>query len=265
MKLKLAFLLVIFAGVSFILFHVFIDDHKDAISLEEAEAIAVGLYDGNIIGSKKSEEDKYMISVENDKGIYQLTVDRHTKKVSNVKQLEKREIKLTLDEAKQRIQQETGGKVTDIKKSDGSTAVADIKKGNNMYTYTYDLEKGKIISSNLLRQGKEGNDSKNDKANQEKHVISKQQLAKIAKTQLDGTVSNIKKLTSDHGNVYKVTIENRVEGAHVYIREVTKKVTSVSWFSKTADDDGDDDSSDSDDDDSDDDLDDDLDDEADDD
>ncbi|WP_077329214.1 PepSY domain-containing protein [Virgibacillus siamensis] len=236
MKLKLALLSVIFAGVSFLFFQVFIDDNTTAISTEEAEAIAAGLYDGKVIKSKEDKKGNYTISIENEKGIYQLTVNGHTKKVSNVKRLkEKKQHFMALDAAEKNIQQEFKGNVLSIRKSGDAVANAQVKKKNRTYQIIYDLKEGKIISSKVVKSSKKSTGDK------EKNMrISMGQLTNIAKNQLDGNVSNIKKLNTDHGIVYKVTVEKRTEGAHVYVQEATKKATSVSWFSKNAGDDDDD-------------------------
>lgn len=229
MKIKLALLTVIFAGISFVFFQVFIGDNTAAISQEEAETIAAELYNGKVVKSKEDEKDRYLISVENEKGIYQLTVNGHTKKVSNVKQIKEKKTLLSKDEAKKNIQQESNGKVIEIKKADDTTAKARVKKNNRTYKYVYDLKKQKITSSKMVKDAGKQTDKKKE------HIaISRQQLMEIAKSQLNGTVTKVKKLKSDHGLVYKVTVEKEAKGAHVYVQEATKKVISVTWFSKTS-------------------------------
>ncbi|WP_174614862.1 hypothetical protein [Virgibacillus ihumii] len=265
MKVKLILLSVIFAGISFILFQVLVDDNTAAISLEEAEAIAVGLYDGKAFKSEKNEKGNYIIAIENEKGIYQLTVNSHTKKVSNVKQLkEKTRSLLTIKEAKKNIQQQFKGNVLTIKKSGNTAAKAKVKKKNRTYQVIYDLKKGKITSSKTVKDSKKHTSEKQEGTSdkKKKSEISRNQLTNIAKKQLDGTVSNIKRLQTDHGIVYKVTVEKQTKGAHVYVQEATKKITSTSWFSKNTEvdddsDDADDNEGSDDDDDSDDDSDDD--------
>ncbi|MFD1707778.1 hypothetical protein ACFSCZ_13715 [Siminovitchia sediminis] len=49
-----------------------------------------------------------------------------------------------------------------------------------------------------------------------------------------------------NGNHYKVTVDGRVDGAHVYVRGNTGYITSITWYTKKSDDghDGDDDNDD---------------------
>lgn len=70
------------------------------------------------------------------------------------------------------------------------------------------------------------------KDNPQKSVMSEQRVKEIALSQLNGKVSNIVKMDSKNGLLYKVTVENEIEGAHIYVQESTGKVTSTSWFSK---------------------------------
>ena len=72
--------------------------------------MATELYGGKVLNTKVN-ETYYQISLENDKGIYELYVDGDTKKIKNIKLIERKETFLTVDEAKNNIEQEVNGKV----------------------------------------------------------------------------------------------------------------------------------------------------------
>ncbi|MED4400107.1 hypothetical protein ABET41_11115 [Metabacillus fastidiosus] len=98
MKLKAALLIFIILGLSYSMFQVFMKDSPKMLSEKEAEQIAADLYGGkvlNIEGDKGN--SKYIVLIENDKGTYRLSVDRETKKVSDVKLIEKKAEKIAAE------------------------------------------------------------------------------------------------------------------------------------------------------------------------
>ncbi|MBT2218284.1 hypothetical protein KK120_20990 [Virgibacillus dakarensis] len=243
MKIKLFLLIVILLGMFFILYQVLLKDKSAAVSQQEAEELALDLYSGEII---KTEMDKnknhYIITIENEKGIYRLTVSGVEEKVSNVKRIKKKQSILTQEEAKGKIEQEFNGKVLEINPSKKKKAHAEalVKKGQKKYRITFDLKKRELVSTIELKKNKD--DLQSNPANKDTTTTEKQ-IKAIALKKMDGNgnVSDITKMNSKNGVVYKVTIENKSEDVHVYIQEATKKVTSVSRFTKELETDDDDD------------------------
>ncbi|ASN06889.1 hypothetical protein [Virgibacillus necropolis] len=229
MKVKLFLLTSIMIGLFFVFYQVLVKDISATVSQKEAEATASRLYNGDVLKSETvKENNNYTISVKNDRGIYRLMVDGQTKEVSNVKLVEKNDSLLKLEEAKDVITHEINGKVTSIKKSSEKApthAEALVEKNQKKFHVIYDLKKQVIVSSAEIKVDKE-------ETKQQKNEISKQRAKEIALSQINGKLTNMKKLDSKHGILYKVTVENNSEGAHVYVQESTGEVSSVSWFLK---------------------------------
>jgi uncharacterized membrane protein YkoI len=238
LKVKLGLLAVIFFGLFFMLYQVLVKDASVIVSQQEAAAIASKLYDGEILESKMNKKkNQYVITVENDKGIYRLSVDGQTKKVSDVELIHKKNALLTAEEAKERISSEFNGNVTTIKTSGEKQplfAEALVEKEQKEFRVVYDLKKRKIVSAVELKTKETASQPVSPKKNnnQQKNVTSEQRAKEIALSQLNGKVSNVVKMDSRNGTLYKVTVENEVEGAHVYVQESTGEISSLSWFSK---------------------------------
>ena len=237
MKVKAALILFIILGLSFSVFQMFFNENPKMISAKEAEAVATELYGGKVLNTKVN-ETYYQISLENDKGIYELYVDGDTEKIKNIKLIERKETFLTVDEAKNNIEQEVNGKVTQIKQvnKDGQMFVeATVEKENKLYTIQYDLENKRIVSNQLVK-------------NQEEVVlISKQKAKEIALQQLPGKVTDFSNVTTEKGPHYVVTVDGKKEDAHVYVQSNTGIVTSTYWTQLNNDDSDDEDRDDNDD------------------
>lgn len=222
-------MLFIILGLSFTLIQLIFNEDPKAISAKEAEAMATELYSGKVLESKV-EAPNYLISLENDKGIYELYIDRKTEKIKNVKLIERKESLLTIDEAKRNIEQELKGKVIDIKEvkqNEQLFAEAKIVKDNKQYKVDYDLVNKKLISSQLLKD------------QEEIMLISKQKAKEIAIKQLPGKVTALTTVTTEKGPHYVVTVDGNKEDAQVYVQSNTGIVTSTYWTQ--LDDDEDDD------------------------
>ncbi|MEH6946880.1 PepSY domain-containing protein [Bacillus sp. JJ634] len=229
MKVKIVLIVFIVLGLSFTLFQVFIKDSPKMISQQDAEQIATKLYGGKVLNTTvDAEKDNYQISLENDQGIYNLCVNGQTEKVSNVRLVEKKEIALTVDEAKKNIENELNGRVQEIKQMDkeGRPFVeAIVEKDQKYYQIEYDLNEKKIVANHEV------------KGQVETPVISKQEAKDIALKQFKGEVTKISTVETSTGAHYKVTIDGQTADANVYVQGHTGVVSSISVNSKQDDDD----------------------------
>ena len=219
MKLKAALVVFIIVGLSFTLYQLLFTEHSKAISAKEAEAMATDLYGGKVLNTK-ADETSYQISLENDKGIYELSVDGATEKVIDVKLIERKEILITVDEAKNKLEKELIGKVTQVKQvnKDGKPFVeATVEKKNKQYKIVYDLENKHIVSNQEVKNQVDVT------------PISKQEAKEIALKQLSGKVTDLSTVTTEKGPHYKVTVDGKKEDAHVYVQSNTGIVTSTYW------------------------------------
>ncbi|OMP68372.1 PepSY domain-containing protein [Domibacillus epiphyticus] len=227
MKIKIFLIAVIVIGLGFVLYEGLFNNRPAIISQKQAEKIVTDMYGGNIVSVKwdQPKYDYYMV-IKNEKGTYSLSVDGKTKKINNVKMMEKEEALLTLEEAKEKIIAESNGRVTEIKamREQGKQyAEAIVSKEEKQFRVIYDLINEKTVSS------KEIKDSPAEKA---ENVISEQRAREIALKTVNGSVTNVSKINSKTGPLYKVTVENSKDGAHVYIQETTAKLSSIYWFKK---------------------------------
>lgn len=229
MKVKAALILFIILGLGFTLFKAFFNGDSTVISAKKAEAMATELYGGQVLNTKENEA-YYQISLENDKGIYELYVDENTGKIRNVKLIERKESFTTVDDAKNNIEKEVKGKVTQVKQvnKDGQPVVeATVEKDNKQYKIQYDLKNKQIVSSQVVK-------------NQEEVTpISKQEAKEIALKQLPGKVKKISTVTNEKGPHYVVTVDGKEEEANVYVQSNTGLVTSTYWIDLDDDDDDD--------------------------
>ena len=112
MKLKVCLIAFIILGLSYSLFLIFIKDNPKTISQKEAEAIVTNFYGGKVVKAKLEQENgNYQLMFENKKGVYKVSVDSETKKISNIRLVEKKEDLVTLDEAKKNIEKQLGAQV----------------------------------------------------------------------------------------------------------------------------------------------------------
>ncbi|USK60267.1 PepSY domain-containing protein [Peribacillus asahii] len=241
MKVKIVLIVFIVLGLSFTLFQVFIKDSPKMISQQDAEQIATKLYGGKVLNTTvDTEKDNYQISLENNQGIYNLYVNGQTEKVSDVRLIEKKEIALTVDEAKKNIENELNGRVQEIKQMDreGRPFVeAIVEKDQKYYQIEYDLNEKKIIANHEVKE------------RVETPVISKQEAKDIALKQFEGEVTKISTVETSTGTHYKVTIDGQKADANVYVQGHTGVVSSISVNSKQDDDNDDEDEADEEDDD----------------
>lgn len=235
MKIKVILLVIVFLGLFFVLYHTLMKDGSVAFSQKEAEAIAANLYNGEVLSSKKEEKGKhYSVLVENDKGAYRLKVNNQTGKVSNLKLIEKKDPLLTTEEAKGKINQALNGNVIDIKRTGKESlnhAEALVEKKQKKLRVVYDLKKQVIISKAELKDPQVKTSKEKTKQKNKKDSLQKVKDVALAQV-VNGKVSNITKIKSENGGLYKVTVENKSEGVYVYIYEGTEKISSTSWFSK---------------------------------
>ncbi|MCP3740697.1 PepSY domain-containing protein [Rossellomorea sp. BNER] len=225
MKLKVGLIMFIILGLSFTLFQVFIKDNPTMISKKEAEAIATNLYGGKVLKAKANQENSnYQVSLENEKGIYHLNVDSKTKKISNVRLVERKETLITIEEAKKNMEKELNGQVNQIKqvnKEGQSFVEATVVKNGKNYRVEYDLKEKAIVSNKEIKSPLETSPS-----------ISEQKAKEIALQQMNGQVTNVSIVTGKNGENYKVTVDDHPKGAHVYVQANTGEVSSISSYSK---------------------------------
>src|SRR3954451_15158526 len=134
MKLKICLIAFIILGLSYSLFLIFIKDNPTTISQKEAEAIVTNFYGGKVINARLEQENSnYQLMFENKKGVYKVSVNSETKKISNIRLVEKKEDLVTLDEAKKNIEKQLGTQVNQMKemKKEGQPFVeATVEKDN---------------------------------------------------------------------------------------------------------------------------------------
>jgi uncharacterized membrane protein YkoI len=245
MKLKVCLIAFIILGLSYSLFIVFIKDNPTTISQKEAEEIVSNFYGGKVVKAKLEQESgNYQLMFENKKGIYKVSVDSETKKISNIRLVEKKEDLVTLDEAKKNIEKQLGTQVNQMKemKKEGQPFVeATVEKDNKHYRVEYDLKEKTIVSNTEVMS------SESKPLN-----ISEQKAKEIALQQIHGKIADLSIVNNQNGKHYKVTVDDYSEGAYVYVQANTGKVSSISWYAEQPDD-ADDDSMDEDDEDDDDD------------
>ena len=219
MKLKAALVVFIIAGLSFTLYQLLFTEPSKVISAKEAEVMATELYGGKVLNIKP-DDSSYQISLENDKGIYVLSVDGVTKKVIDVRLIERKEILITVDEAKNNLEQVLKGKVTQVKQvnKEGQFFVeATVEKENKLYKIVYDLKNKQIVSNQAVKNQVDVT------------PISKKEAKEIALKQLSGKVTDLSIVTTEKGPHYKVTVDGKKEDAHVYVQSNTGIVTSTYW------------------------------------
>lgn len=225
MKVKVGLIVFIILGLSYTLFLVFIKDNPTIISQKEAGAIATNLYGGKVLNAKVDQgNNKYQLMLENEKGIYQLSVDSKTKKISNIELVEKKEALLTIEEAQNHIEKELSGQVNQIKQinKEGKPFVeAIVEKNSKHYSIEYDLKKKSIVSNTEINSSVKTSP-----------YISEQKAKEIALEQINGQITNLSTVTTQNGKHYKVTVDDQAEGAHVYVQANTGKVASISWYSE---------------------------------
>ncbi|RST72265.1 hypothetical protein D4T97_016635 [Siminovitchia acidinfaciens] len=242
MKVKALLAVFIVLGISFTLVQIFKKNSSDQITKEEAEQVAVGLYGGKVLSSSVKNEN-YEIQLDNDKGMYTLVVDGTTKKVSNVKMVEKKMNPLSLDEARKNIEREMNGTVTQINhvEKEGETlSEALVQKNNKTYSIQYDLKKKSIVSRSEKEVKHDSIHNANPDAEAQTSVISEQRAKEIAVEKINGKVTALSEVTKKNGKHYKVTVDGTSDGAHVYIQANTGNISSISWYTKKNNDDGDD-------------------------
>jgi uncharacterized membrane protein YkoI len=225
-KVKVALVVFIVLGLCFASFQVLFNDPSTVISEKEAEAMATELYGGKVLNTAANEEH-YQISLENDKGIYQLYVDGETEKISDVKLIERKEALLTIEEAKNNIEQELKGNITGIKQvnKDGQPFVeAAIEIENKQHKIEYDLEQKKIVTNQEVKHPPDVSS------------ISEKEAKEIALQQLPGQVTDLSIVTTQTGQHYRVTVDGEEEDAHIYVQSNTGIVTSFSWIQLNNDD-----------------------------
>lgn len=225
MKVKVGLIAFIILGLSFTLYQVLIKDSPALITQKEAEAIATNLYGGKVLNAKVAQENsKYKLMLENEKGIYHLFVDRNTKKISDIKLVERKETLITTEEAKKEIEKELNGKVNRITyiNKDGQPFVeATMKKDNKNYKIKYDITKKTIVSNKEMKS--------NQKA---PPPISEREAKEIALQQINGQITNLSIVTDQNGEHYKVTVDGPSQSAHVYVQVNTGEVSRIFEYSK---------------------------------
>ncbi|WP_316572247.1 hypothetical protein [Neobacillus sp. YIM B06451] len=232
MKVKLFLIGFIIFGLLFSSFQLFINDQSTELSKRSAQDIAVNLYGGKVIDTKEN-NGNYEMTLENNKGIYYLVVDGKTKKVKNIKLIEKKESNLTIKEAKVKIEGEMKGKVKQIEKvvKDGKAiANAIVEKENKKYRVEFDMSGKKVVATSEIPENIGDGGQYQNEENSE--AIYEQRAKEIALQQGPGTVTNIAKVMMKNGEHYKVTIDSVNEVAHVYVHSDTGRVSSVSSIPK---------------------------------
>lgn len=224
MKLKVFLIIFITIGISFSLYQMFIKEDAKIISAEEAKKIAVNLYGGKALAAELDQsKSAYHIKLENDKGIYYLAVDSSTKKISEIKLGERKDTVAPLAEAKTDIEKETGGQITkfnEVTRNGKPYLEATVKQNNQHYSVEYDLQSQAVVSNEKVPANEKPSPS-----------ITEQEAKAIALQQADGKVTNLSIVNTQRGRHYKVTVDNKAEGAHVYVQANTGNVSSVAWYS----------------------------------
>ncbi|WP_046180774.1 hypothetical protein [Domibacillus tundrae] len=230
MKMKLFLTAFIFIGLVVVLYKGYIVERPAAVSEAEAESLAVSTYDGKVQSIEwNKDRQAYEIVLENDKGTYALSVDGQSKKVSNVKLLEKSQTTLTLEEAREQISRDSNGIVTSISDITGDgepRAEAIVDKSGTNYRFVFNLETGETISSDEIKVA----DAITVPQEAKPFVVSEQTVKEAAVAEVNGNVTKIETVETSSGDHYKVTVENEKGGAHVYVQAATAKVSSISRF-----------------------------------
>ncbi|MCP3763562.1 hypothetical protein NLX67_14375 [Domibacillus sp. A3M-37] len=230
MKMKLFLTAFIFIGLVVVLYKGYIVERPAAVSEAEAESLAVSTYDGEVQSIEwNKDRQAYEIVLENDKGTYALSVDGQSKKVSNVKLLEKSQTTLTLEEAREQIRGDSNGIVTSISDITGDgepRAEAIVDKNGTNYRFVFNLETGETVSSDEIKVA----DAMTVPQEAKPFVVSELTAKEAAAREVDGNVTRIETVETNSGDHYKVTVENDDGGAHVYVQAATAKVSSISRF-----------------------------------
>ncbi|MEH6945006.1 PepSY domain-containing protein [Bacillus sp. JJ722] len=233
-NIKILLLGIIVLGTIFITFSLFNSSPEAALTKEEAKKIVQNRYSGNVNSIKKVQlngEDVYHMRLETDKGIYNVTVNSHTKEIENMKLLEKHLAKSeqTIEEAKIAIEKHTNGKVTDIKESDQngqSVAISKVKVGSEEKEVTYSLKDKKVLTINSAETN--AHTTKPKQPEQKKTLIPQNRAINIAKKQVNGKVEKAELINTKQGQQYKITILTTKEIVNVYVQANSGKVGPIS-------------------------------------
>ena len=233
MKRKLFLAVFICTGLAVVLYKGFVSERPAAVSEEKAKAIASSTYNGNVQSIEwNKEKHAYEIILENSKGTYALSVDGKSEKIGNVTMLEQNQKEFTLEEAKTKIARESKGVVTSIQNRRESTqpeAEAIVEKNGKKHRFLFDLKTGTTLSSDEIVPA----NTALVPAPSTVTSISEKTAKEAATKVIQGNVTNVETIQTEAGGQYKVTIENKEGGAHVYVQSATADVSSIYRFTKT--------------------------------
>lgn len=211
-------------------------------SKNDAVKMVQHLYGGKIISTDVTEEE-FIIKNEQDKGIYEIIINKQSgnvQKVDLIKDNPSKDPSVAIE--KQTILQEkdvqllikgqSSGQIDSVKliQNDNgkSIYIVQVTEKNQVLTYKMDASTGAILGKNVETGDKQSKDG-NEKKGTDRGKISEAEAIKIATDYLAGKVDNVDFEDEDDGVYYIVEIETNDDEAEIQIDAITGEILSVTW------------------------------------
>ncbi|WP_168714419.1 PepSY domain-containing protein [Niallia nealsonii] len=214
-------------GVILLIVSYFFMKKQDRITLKEAETIIIKKYDGEIVSIeeiKKERQLRYDAVLQNEKGIYNISVDAQTGAIADLQAAkisqQKEDKELTKEEAVKLVTATYKGtlKSTTAQTENGiAYFVVILEADNKEMTYKINRQTGSIKQ-----------ESKN--SIEETAIIKKNKAKEIAQAEVQGSVKEVELEEEANQLVYEVEMETAEKTeVKIYINAYSGTVLSINW------------------------------------
>ena len=139
-------------------------------------------------------------------------------------------------EIKNRVSSLYNGEVQAIAKKNGQYEVT-FRKNDYIYQVFVNEEEGTFSDLKIIQEGaKEERETPEETpaeqappAQEEIKPLSKEEVAKIARSQFDGSVDDIEFIATDDGGYYNVDVENEEDEATLQIHALTGEIITIKY------------------------------------
>lgn len=207
----------------------------EAFSKDEAIKTVQNLYGGKILNIEDTDK-KFIVQTEQDKGTYEVTIDKQTGNIEKLQLIAAKKdagtpsqaetTPLPESEIRSIVQGQTAGMIESVQLNNDQTNElvyqVEVIDNNQKQVFLVNAINGEILTKKEQTEEKNNNQSKTTQ-------ISQTDAERIAKNYLNGNIDNVELESDSTGIYYIVEIETANDEAEIQIDAISGKILSVTW------------------------------------
>lgn len=235
--MPLFFSILLFVGLVFVIYFWMkpTTPAVEAFSKDEAIKTVQNLYGGKILNIEDTDK-KFIVQTEQDKGTYEVTIDKQTGNIEKLQLIAAKKdagtpsqaetTPLPESEIRSIVQGQTAGMIESVQlnidKTNQPVYQVEVIDKHQKQVFLVNAINGEILTKKEQTEEKNNDQPKTTQ-------ISQTDAERIAKNYLNGNIDNVELESDSTGIYYIVEIETANDEAEIQIDAISGKILSVTW------------------------------------